>query len=113
MGGLGGGQGGANFADIQSSLGSSQYSGQLFTANNPYQPTLASANPGNPVNAGFDLGNGGHFAINFTPGQGQEYSVNELNNEYNQQGGGGGHHGGASSFGGSSGHGGGESQGRY
>ncbi|ODN00824.1 hypothetical protein Ocin01_05853 [Orchesella cincta] len=59
------GHGGGSIPDI-SSLGSS-YSGPMFTASNPYQPHTTG-----PVNAGFDLGNGGQFTINFAPGVGQE-----------------------------------------
>jgi len=61
------GHGGASIPDI-GSLGSS-YSGPMFTASNPYQPHTTG-----PVNAGFDLGNGGQFTINFAPGVGQEYN---------------------------------------
>jgi hypothetical protein len=40
-----------------------------FTADNPYQPSGAGA-----YNGKFDLGNNGHFSIDFTPGAQQEYN---------------------------------------
>lgn len=43
-----------------------------FTADNPYQPAGAG-----PFNGKFDLGNNGHFSINFAPGAAQEYQPQE------------------------------------
>ncbi|CAL8090484.1 unnamed protein product [Orchesella dallaii] len=77
------GHGGGSLPDI-SSLGSS-YSGPMFTASNPYQPHTTG-----PVNAGFDLGNGGQFTINFAPGVGQEYDPSGGAGSYSGGGGQGG-----------------------
>ncbi|XP_021944706.1 DNA-directed RNA polymerase II subunit RPB1 [Folsomia candida] len=49
-------------------FGSSSPRGGGFTAANPYQPAGSG-----PYNGNFDLGNSGHFSIDFAPGAAQEY----------------------------------------